>query len=194
MTKEALKERLSQYVELKDEEAEYFLSLLSMHTIERKQKLLAPEQAVLGFHWVQSGCLMAYHTDSLGNQHVLQFAIESWWTTDLQSLFSEGVSSLSIEAMTDSSYLTISRIDLDGLMEKYPVFERYFRKIFQNALISNQRRILLNISKTADERYEDFQQRYPKVEQIVPQKYIASYLGITPEFLSKIRRKRATRS
>lgn len=194
MTKEALKERLSKYVELKDEEAEYFLRLLSKHTITRKQKLLAPEQAVLGFHWVQSGCLMAYHTDDMGNQHVLQFAIESWWTTDLQSLFSEGVSSLSIEAMTDSSYLTISRIDLDGLMEKYPVFERYFRKIFQNALISNQRRILLNISKTANERYEDFQQRYPKVEQIVPQKYIASYLGITPEFLSKIRRKRAARS
>jgi hypothetical protein len=82
---------------------------------------------------------------------------------------------------------------MDEMLERYPVFEKYFRIIFQNSLITYQNRIIQAFTHTADDRYANFQEQYPQLEQFVPLKYIASYLGITPEFLSKIRRKRTKR-
>jgi CRP-like cAMP-binding protein len=139
--------------------------------------------------YVNSGCLMTYYTDRDGVDHVIQFATSGWWTGDLHSL-QRGVPSIySTRALTESEILLLPKVSLEILLAKHIKFERYFRIIFQNALVVSQQRIIHSYSSTAEERYVYFSEKYPNLEQYVPLKYIASYLGITPEFLSKIRRK-----
>jgi CRP-like cAMP-binding protein len=133
---------------------------------------------------------MTYYTDKEGNDHVIQFSTSGWWTADLHSLTNQQSSIYSTRALTDSEIFLLPKIRLEELVERYPIFERYFRIMFQNSLVTHQNRIVQAFSFSAEERYDYFQQKYPQLEQFVPLKYIASYLGITPEFLSKIRRKR----
>ena len=138
---------------------------------------------------VNTGCLMTYHTDPEGNDHVIQFSTPGWWTGDLHSLLSGDPSIYSTRALTDSSALLLPKREMERLLNRFPKFEKYFRIIFQNSLVTHQHRIIQALSYTAEQRYEAFLKKYPTLEQFVPQKYIASYLGMTPEFLSKIRRK-----
>ena len=141
------------------------------------------------FIYVNSGCLMSYFTDPEDNDHVMQFATAGWWTGDLPSFTQQVPSIHTTRALTDSEVLLLPRQSMDLLLEKYPKFERYFRILFQNSLINHQNRLIQSLSSKAEDRYLAFQKKYPSLEQYVPLKYIASYLGITPEFLSKIRRK-----
>jgi len=139
---------------------------------------------------VLSGCLMTYYVDEETNPHVLQFGTDFWWTGDLEA-FTNGSSSMySIRAIVDTEIMKLGVDDFEYLCEHQSGFEKLFRLIFQNALVSHQKRIMNNISSSAEERYRSFQENYPKIELTVPQKYIASYLGITPEFLSKLRARR----
>jgi CRP-like cAMP-binding protein len=139
--------------------------------------------------YVNSGCLMTYYTDPGGVDHVIQFATSGWWTGDLHSLHKNVPSIYSTRALTESEVLLLPKVSLELLLAKHIKFERYFRIIFQNALVVSQQRIVHSYSYPAEERYRYFSEKYPNLEQYVPLKYIASYLGITPEFLSKIRRK-----
>lgn len=143
------------------------------------------------FIFVNSGCLMTYYTDAEGTDHVIQFAMAGWWTGDLHSFTKEEPSIYSTRALADSEVFYLPKTDMEALLQKFPKLERYFRILFQNSIVSHQHRLIQNLSVTADQRYENFSKRYPSLEQYVPLKYIASYLGITPEFLSKIRRKRS---
>lgn len=127
--------------------------------------------------------------DENGFEHVLQFASPMWWTADLNSLLNELPSNYSIRALMPSVVLQISKSGLEDLYQKVPETERYFRIIFQNALIAHQQRIMRDHAYDAESRYQLFREKYPDLENLVPLKYIASYLGITPEFLSKIRRR-----
>ena len=143
------------------------------------------------FIFVNSGCLMTYYTDAEGTDHVIQFAMAGWWTGDLHSFTKEEPSIYSTRALADSEVFYLPKTDMEALLHKFPKLERYFRILFQNSIVSHQHRLIQNLSVTADQRYENFSKRYPSLEQYVPLKFIASYLGITPEFLSKIRRKRS---
>ncbi|MBL7840501.1 MAG: Crp/Fnr family transcriptional regulator [Cyclobacteriaceae bacterium] len=143
------------------------------------------------FIFVNLGCLMTYYTDAEGTDHVIQFAMAGWWTGDLHSFTKEEPSIYSTRALSDSEVFYLPKTDMEALLQKFPKLERYFRILFQNSIVSHQHRLIQNLSVTADQRYENFSKRYPSLEQYVPLKYIASYLGITPEFLSKIRRKRS---
>lgn len=143
------------------------------------------------FIFVNSGCLMTYFTDAEGTDHVIQFAMAGWWTGDLHSFTKDEPSIYSTRALADSEVFYLPKTDMEALLQKFPKLERYFRILFQNSIVSHQHRLIQNLSVTADQRYENFSKRYPSLEQYVPLKYIASYLGITPEFLSKIRRKRS---
>lgn len=143
------------------------------------------------FIYVNSGCLMTYFTDAEGSDHVIQFAMAGWWTGDLHSFTKSEPSIYSTRTLADSEVFYLPKADMETLLEKFPKLERYFRILFQNSIVSHQHRLIQNLSVTADQRYENFSKRYPSLEQYVPLKYIASYLGITPEFLSKIRRKRS---
>jgi CRP-like cAMP-binding protein len=136
---------------------------------------------------------MTYFTNKSGNDQVIQFSTSGWWTGDLSSLTSGKSSSYSTHALTSCELLLLPKLRMDELLDRHPIFEKYFRIIFQNSLITYQNRIIQAFTHTADDRYANFQEQYPQLEQFVPLKYIASYLGITPEFLSKIRRKRTKR-
>lgn len=130
-----------------------------------------------------------YMLDHSGKEHNLQFAIENWWIGDIASFHSEDPSRFYIEAIENSIILQIKKEDQLRLFVEYPKFNRIFRVITENALVSYQRRVLQNISSTAEERYIDFVNRYPDFFNRISNVQIASFLGITPEFLSTIRKK-----
>lgn len=135
-----------------------------------------------------------YSVDKNGTEHVIMFAIEDWWVGDLYSFLSESPTTFYIEALEDTYILQISKPDLDKLYEKVPKFERFFRIMFQKAFIAQQHRINMNLSANAEERYLTFLKKFPHLEQRLPQKQIAAYLGMTPEMVSIIRRKMASRN
>jgi len=180
---------LDRYVLLTEEEKDYFHSILLPLPVKQNDFIETSGKVSRYFINVNKGCLMTYYTDQNDNDHVIQFATPGWWTGDLQSFTKATQSTYSTRALVDSEVLLLPKVEMDALLERYPKFEKYFRIIFQNSLITHQQRILRNLSMSAEDRYQYFRQKYPTLEQFVPQKYIASYLGITPEFLSKIRRK-----
>jgi CRP-like cAMP-binding protein len=177
-------------VTLTDEEKQFFISILIPVKLKQGEFIEQAGEISHNFIHVNSGCLMTYYTDQDGNDQVLQFSTAGWWTADLHSLTSQESSIYSTRALADSEIFLLPKIRLEELVERYPVFERFFRIMFQNSLVTHQHRLIQVFSCSAEERYKGFQQKYPQLEQFVPLKYIASYLGITPEFLSKIRRKR----
>ena len=130
-----------------------------------------------------------YYVNDRGKEYNLQFAIENWWIGDIGSFHSEEPSVLNIEALENSTILQIKKADQLKLFVDYPKFNRIFRVLAENALVSTQRRVLHDISSTAEERYLDFVKRYPQFFNRISNVQIASYLGVTPEFLSTIRKK-----
>jgi len=180
---------VSRHIALNDAEALYFKSLLLPLRIRQGQLVETTGETTKYFIHVNAGCLMTYFTDRQDTDHVIQFATAGWWTGDLQSFTKQIPSIYSTRALTDSEIFLLPHAELNELLDKYPKFERYFRILYQNSLITHQDRLIQNLSATAEERYTKFLEKYPGMEQYVPLKYIASYLGFTPEFLSKIRRK-----
>ena len=127
-----------------------------------------------------------YSIDKNGFEHILQFAPPGWWIGDIKSIIKQEPASLYIDAVDDSEFIMILKPDLDKLYALLPKFERYFRILAENSLATYQHRLITNLSLTAKERYNNFCQLYPGLIQSLPQKYIASYIGVTPEFLSKM--------
>ena len=180
---------IRKHISLGEEEAQFFTGLLIPLHVRQGEMVEKLGEPTKYFIYVVSGCLMSYYTDREGNDHVMQFAQADWWTGDLTSYFNNVPSTMSTRALAETEVFLLPKPSMDQLLEKVTKMERYFRILFQNALMTNGNRIMQNFSVTAEERYLNFQKKYPSLEQYVPQKYIASYLGITPEFLSKIRRK-----
>lgn len=181
------------YVDLTEEQVHHFFAYAKERQLKKNEMLVRQGEKDCPLTLIKSGCLMTYHTCADQTEQVIQFGVAMWWTTDLFAFQHNQPSGYSIKAMDKTEVLVLSSDDFENLLDEAPCFERYFRIIFQNSLVSHQKRIISNISYTAEEKYEAFTKAYPEVELMVPQKYIASYLGITPEFLSKIRRRRAGR-
>ncbi|HZY83125.1 MAG TPA: Crp/Fnr family transcriptional regulator [Cyclobacteriaceae bacterium] len=180
---------IDKHVKLTDAEAAVLLSLLESRSIKANELIAKSNEPSQHFIFVTMGCLMTYYTSADGVEHVLQFATANWWTGDLGSFEKHTPSCYSTRAIADTEVFLITKKGFEELLERVPKLEKYFRIIFQNSLITHGGRIMQAISYTAEERYEAFREKYPTLEQFVPQKYIASYLGVTPEFLSKIRRR-----
>lgn len=180
---------INRVVTLTEEEASFFEALLLPMKVRQGEMLEKPGELSKYFINVVSGCLMTYYTDKDDVDHVIQFAQAGWWTGDAASLTRHIPSIYSTRALTDSEVFLLPQNGMDQLLEKYMKFEKFFRILFQNSLVTHQNRLIQTLSTTAEERYLAFGKKYPSLEQYVPQKYIASYLGMTPEFLSKIRRK-----
>jgi CRP-like cAMP-binding protein len=181
---------ITRHVTLTTNEQDFFISILLPQKLKQGEFIEKAGAITHNFIHVNSGCLMTYFTDPEGNDQVIQFATSGWWTGDLHSLTTQQPSIYTTRALADSEVLLLPKVRMEELLERYPVFERYFRITFQNSLVTHQNRLIEAFANTAEERYSNFQKKYPQLEQFVPLKYIASYLGITPEFLSKIRRKR----
>lgn len=183
-----IRKNIEKHIQLTDEEFDYFTSLLKHKHLRKKQFLLEEGDVCKYECFVNNGCLRQYYLDEKGQEHIIQFAVTDWWIGDQYSFLTGLPSKNFIDTLEDSDVLLISKKDLDELYNQVPKFERFFRIAFQNSYVALQRRILANLSQTAEERYLDFSNRYPDIEQKVPQHQVASYLGITPESLSRIRK------
>ena len=177
------------HISLDEEEVAFFASLIETHTIQRKEFLLRQGEVCQFEYFVTKGCLRTYTMDETGVEHTLYFSPEEWWVGDLMSFLTEEPSIYNITALEKTVVLAISRYNLEVLYQKVPQFERFFRILIQNAFIAQQQRISQKLSLNGEQRYREFLEKYPQLEQRISLKMIASYLGITPEFLSMIRRK-----
>jgi CRP-like cAMP-binding protein len=180
---------LSRHISLTDEEVILLTTAFKPRHLKKKAFLLHQGEVSRQETFVTRGCLRAFYVNEKGEEHIAQFAVEDWWIGDMYSFLTATPSTLHIEALEDCELLQIDRQGLEDLYLKLPKMERFFRIIIQNAFIASQRRVLSAMSQTADERYLDFIRKYPNIEQRVSQYQIASYLGVTPEFLSRIRKK-----
>lgn len=188
--KEAIIRNIRRHIEPANEEMEIFLSLALIKTVKRKELLLKEGDIARHQFFVLSGCLRTYTIDQSGKEHILMFAPEDWWCSgDLHSFLSGQRSMNNLEALEPSTVLQISKEKIDLLYQRVPKFERFFRVLFQNAFVFHQNRINANLSQPAEGRYDLFTQYYPGLESRIPQKYIASYIGITPEFFSQMKAK-----
>lgn len=180
---------LSRHISLSPEEQHLFTGVLKPASYRKKQFVLKEGATSQVTTFVCSGCLRSYFMDENGFAHVLQFAIEDWWIGDMHSLLYGKPSQLNIDALEPSEVLQIDRDDLEALYARVPKLERFFRILTQAAMASLQQRIVAGLSMTATERYLGFRRQYPFLEGRLPQHQIASFLGVTPEFLSIIRKK-----
>jgi CRP-like cAMP-binding protein len=185
---ELLYKKITEKIALTQREFEPCEALFSQRKVRKKQFLLQEGDVSRYQIFVNKGLLRSYTIDEKGGEHILQFALEGWWTADLYSFFTEEPSLFNIEALEDSELLLITRPSWETLLEKVPVLERYFRILIQNNLIATQRRLMESLSETAEKKYLQFMKMYPESIQRVPQHMIASYLGITRETLSRLRR------
>lgn len=188
MNTKSLIEYFNQFISLNEEEQAFVSEVFKERSVRRRQFILQEGDVCKYNTFVVEGCFRMYAVDEKGKEHNLQFAIENWWIGDISSFHTEKPSKLYIEALENAIILQISKEDQLKLFVDYPKFNRIFRVFTENALISSQRRILQNISSTAEERYIDFVERYPHFFNRISNVQIASYLGVTPEFLSTIRK------
>ena len=175
------------YIQLDEKDKEFFISLLKPIKLKRRQLLLKEGEVCRYSSFVVSGCLRGYSVDANGYEHVLNFAPQNWWIADMYSLITQRPGVLNIEALEDTEILTLSKFNQEELYFKVPVFERFFRIIVENSLVTYQQRLLDNLSLPAEERYNNFCKRYPTLINCLPSKQIAAYIGVTPEFFSKMK-------
>ena len=184
-----LYDNISHYIDLSEEEFSQFSGPFQLKSFKKKETVLKEGEYCLFEGFVLNGCFKVYYLNENGFEQTLYFAIEGWWITDIDSLLNDVPSILNIEALMESEVLMISKKDKDTLYETMPQIEKLFRIMNQRSSVALQRRILSLTGKTADKRYLEFLDKYPGLEQKLTQQQVASYLGITHEFLSKIRKR-----
>jgi CRP-like cAMP-binding protein len=170
-----------------EEELKLFNSLLQFKTLPKKTFLLQEGEVCNFESFINKGCIRNYYIDDHGAEVTLQFAIEGWWVSDIASFHERKPSRMFIETLEDCEVLSLSPEHKEQLLKRAPAFERMFRLMVQRNLSRLQERLFQTILTTATEKYLDFLERYPTIPQRVAQHYIASYLGLSPEFLSKVR-------
>jgi len=185
----AILKNIAKHITLDEKEAACFTSLLSYREVKKKESLLREGEFCRNINYVHSGVLRAYYLDKEGNENIIMFAIHDWWVTDIYGFATGNPAVMHIDALENSAIFQLSKNDLEGLFREVPKFERFFRIIMQNSYVREQLRSIQNLSLSAEERYLNFSEKYPDFMQRISQKQIASYLGITPEFLSVIRSK-----
>ena len=189
MSFDLLISNISRRISLTAEEIDFFTSLLRSKSLATGEFLLREGEICKFESFVVKGCLKSYYVDENGFEHIIDFSIEEWWADDLYSLLTQTASRSTIKAIEDTDILQIGKTDLELLYQRVPKFERFFRILFQNAYITQREQINQALSATAEERYLLFIKKKPYAEKRFSQKDIASYLGVTPQFLSTLRKK-----
>jgi CRP-like cAMP-binding protein len=180
-------QNVAKHIQLTAAETDLFSSSLETRTLKSKQFLLEEGQICKHSTFVQSGCLKGFTVDKNGFEHILSFATTGWWIADMYSLITQQPGQLNIQASSPSEVLLLSKTNQEKLYREVPKFERFFRILTENSLVASQQRVVDNLSLSAEERYEHFCEKYPSLVQSLPQKEIAAYIGVTPEFFSKMR-------
>ena len=188
MNIQPLIEHFKNYLPLDDNEIKELSNRAIVRRIKRRQLILNEGDVCNCYTFIIEGCFKMYKVDEQGKEHNLQFAIENGWIADLGSFYSEEPSELYIEALENSQVIQIKKEDMLYFFTNFHKFDRNFRVLVENAFIQMQRRVLQNISSTAEDRYLDFLEKHPNLFNRISNVQIASYIGVTPEFLSKIRK------
>lgn len=184
---EQLKRSLQQHVSLTDEEWDLCKHNFRPKRMLKRQFLLQEGDVCRELVFVEKGALYTYTLDLSGNKHVIRFAFDGWWMANLHSFFTGEPTRLNIEVLEDSELLMLDKKNHQILLEKIPAYERYHRIILQNAYVALQRRVENALGLTAEEKYERLIQESPAFLNRVPQNLIASYIGVSPETLSRVR-------
>lgn len=187
MSVHKLIDSLQKHIDLSSQEQAILADFLVFKIIKKRQFLLHEGQIARDVAFVVSGCLRSYSIDQNGFEHILQFAPEGWWITDMHGFISQQPTHLNIDALMDTEVYLLSRENQLILFDKIPKLERYFRIVTENSLVGSRERLIDNLSLTASERYGNFCKTYPTLIHDIPQKLIAAYIGVTPEFLSKLK-------
>lgn len=182
-----LLEYIQNYITLSDEETAFLISKLSYRKYLKGQYILQQGDISKTECFIVKGCTKMFYMDDAGQEHIIMFSVEDWWTSDLGSFISQTPSDFNVQCIEDTELIQFSHDTIEAIFETIPKMERFFRKIIEKAFVASQKRIIRNFSMTAKDRYLVFKQSYPEMEQRIPQYMIASYLGITKEFLSKIK-------
>ena len=181
---------ISNKISLSEDEFKTILPIFEQVRFPRKHLLIKPGREISDQYYVVKGCLRTYLIDQAGKEHTVQFAIENWWTSDYIAYYNQEPAVLYVECIEDCELLKVKKSDLLELFKTSPHLERFFRLQLENAFVAFQKRILSNLHMSAEERYSVFLRSYPNIEQRVKNYQIASYLGITPESLSRLRSQR----
>jgi CRP-like cAMP-binding protein len=179
-------ENLSRHITLSDADKNELRARFETRTLKRKEFILNHGEVCKCSAFVSKGCLRSYSVDSNGFEHILQFA-PGWWIADMHSLISGQPSKLNIEALEESEVLLLPRDQQEQLFRHDPKYERFFRVITEKSIAAGNDRLLDYMGMNAQERYQVFTARYPSLTRTLPQKQIAAYIGVTPEFLSKMK-------
>jgi CRP-like cAMP-binding protein len=182
-------ENIEKHVTLSPEEKELFLSKTEIKHYKAKSILLNSGEICKQSYFVNSGVLRSFNINDNIVEQVLNFASEGWWMADMYSLISKKPGNLFIEVIEDAELVLLSKENQEQLYSEIPKLERFFRILTENSLVAHQERLMDNLSLSAEERFEKFCKRYPNLIQRIPQKQIASYIGVTPEFFSKMKAK-----
>ncbi|HKO77563.1 MAG TPA: Crp/Fnr family transcriptional regulator [Flavobacterium sp.] len=188
MTK-LLQKNIASHISLSDNEMEEFCNFFQHKTIKKKSFLLREGEVCKFEGFVTKGLFRVYHIDKNGFEQILYFAIENWWITDIDSFTTGTPSQLFIEAIENSEVLLIDKKDKEFAYDNLPKIEKLFRVMTQKTHVALQRRMIDNLSKTAESRYIEFTEKYPQLIQRLSNIQISAYLGITNVFLSNIRKK-----
>ena len=192
-TENKIVEYINKFISLTDEESEIFSNSFREVKIKKKQFIVQPNFIVKNRNFVLNGAFRAYVVDDKGQDNTIAFAIEDWWITDYNSYILQKPATMFVVALEDSIILEITYEKEQILKQSNHKFETFFRIRAERTAAFMQQRIISNLTQTAEERYENFIEKYPQIVQRVPQYALASYLGMTTEFLSRIRNKRVSR-
>lgn len=180
-------ENIAKHVSLTPEEEERVLALTQTEHYKAKTILLKEGEICTHSYFVTKGILRSYTMDENGVEHVMSFACPGWWIADMYSYLSQRPGQLYIESNEESEVFLLSKENQEKLYTEIPKMERFFRILIENSLVANQQRLIDNMSFTAEARYDKFSKKYPDFVHCLPQKQIASYIGVTPEFFSKMK-------
>lgn len=182
-------DNLSKHITLTPQEQELFLSKTETRKYKAKTILLNAGEVCKNSYFVNSGVLRSFNINDNIVEHVMSFACSGWWISDMYSLLSQKPGNLFIEVIEDAEVVLLPKENQEQLYHDIPKLEHFFRILTENALVANQQRVMDNLSLSAEDRFEKFSQKYPSLMQKVPQKQIASFIGVTPEFFSKMKAK-----
>ncbi|ULC60794.1 Crp/Fnr family transcriptional regulator [Flaviramulus sp. BrNp1-15] len=178
---------ISNYVSLTAAE-ETFLTSKVIHRKYLKGQYVLQQGDVCKYQcFVISGCTKTFHVDDHGQEHIVMFSIQDWWTSDIGSYISQTPADYNIQCIEKTELIMFPHDVMEELYTEIPKLERFFRKIIERGLVASQKRVVRSFSLSAKDRYLYFRNQYPKIEQLIPQYMVASYLGMTKEFLSKIK-------
>ncbi|WP_027075666.1 Crp/Fnr family transcriptional regulator [Maribacter antarcticus] len=187
MNHKPLLDYINKYINLTVEEETILISKVVLRNYLKDQYISQQGDICKSANFIISGCTKTFHVDMAGQEHIVMFSVEDWWTSDLGSFISQTPADFNVQCIENTQLIQFTYDNLEALYTALPKLERLFRKIIERAFIASQKRIIRNFSLTAKERYLIFKEAYSEIEQRVPQYMIASYLGITKEFLSKIK-------